>query len=73
LVAAQRMGATVVVLKKFDAIEALAAIESWRATYAHFVPTMFVRMLRLPEDVRLRYDLSSLKKVMHAAAPCPSR
>ena len=50
LVAAQRMGATVVVLKKFDAIEALAAIEAWRATYAHFVPTMFVRMLRLPED-----------------------
>lgn len=68
---AQSLGATVVVLEKFDPREALDAIERHRITHAQFVPAMFVRMLKLPQQVRDRYDLSSLKRVVHAAAPCP--
>jgi long-chain acyl-CoA synthetase len=59
------------VLDRFDAEVALAAIEQHRVTHAQFVPTHFVRMLKLPEEVRGRYDLSSLEMVVHAAAPCP--
>ncbi|MBU6328998.1 MAG: acyl-CoA synthetase [Acidobacteria bacterium] len=69
--AAQRLGAAVVVMDRFDAEGTLAAIESKGVTLGQFVPTHFVRMLRLPEEVRTRYDLSSLQKVVHAAAPCP--
>ena len=69
--AAQRLGGTVVVMEKFDALEALALIERHRVTHAQFVPTMFVRMLKLPEEDRRRHDTSSLKAVVHAAAPCP--
>lgn len=69
--AAQLLGATVVVTERFDPEAALAAIERHRITHAQFVPTHFVRMLKLPEEVRARYDLSSLKAVFHAAAPCP--
>ncbi|NCY15561.1 MAG: acyl-CoA synthetase [Actinobacteria bacterium] len=69
--AAQRLGAAVVVMERFDAEGTLAAIESHHVTHGQFVPTHFVRMLRLPEEVRARYDLSSLQKVIHAAAPCP--
>lgn len=69
--AAQRLGAAVVVMDRFDAEGTLAAIESKRVTHGQFVPTHFVRMLRLPAEVRERYDLSSLQKVIHAAAPCP--
>jgi acyl-CoA synthetase (AMP-forming)/AMP-acid ligase II len=69
--AAQRIGAAVVVMERFDAEGTLAAIESKRVTHGQFVPTHFVRMLRLPAEVRERYDVSSLQKVIHAAAPCP--
>jgi fatty-acyl-CoA synthase len=67
----QRLGATVVVMERFDPRECLALIERHRVTHAQFVPTMFVRMLRLPMEERRRYDLSSLQVVMHAGAPCP--
>ena len=67
----QRLGATVVVMEKFDPRQCLELIERHRVTQAQFVPTMFVRMLRLPEEERERYDVSSLQVVMHAAAPCP--
>jgi long-chain acyl-CoA synthetase len=66
-----RMGGTVVVLEKFDPEGALAAIEKYRCDCGQFVPTHFVRMLKLPEDVRKRYDVSSMKSAVHAAAPCP--
>lgn len=57
---------------RFDPEEMLRLIEQYRITHVHMVPTMFVRLLKLPEDVRARYDLSSLKHVVHAAAPCPA-
>jgi acyl-CoA synthetase (AMP-forming)/AMP-acid ligase II len=66
-----RLGATVVVLERWDAIEALRAIQDHGVTFAQFVPTMFVRMLKLPEDERRQFDLSSLRIAVHAAAPCP--
>lgn len=56
---AQAVGATTVMMESFDAEGALECIERYRVTHAQFVPTMFVRMLRLPDDVRGRYDLSS--------------
>ncbi len=68
---AQRLGATVVVMERFDAELTLQLIERHRITHAQFVPTHFIRMLKLPDDVRRRYDLSSLETVIHAAAPCP--
>ena len=69
--AVQALGGTVVMMKKFDAEQALRAIGDRRVTHAQFVPTMFVRMLRLPPQVRDRYDISSLRVAIHAAAPCP--
>ena len=60
-----------VVMERFDPEAALRAIETHRVTHAQFVPTMFSRMLKLPPDVRARYDLSSLRYVLHGAAPCP--
>ncbi len=66
-----RVGATVVVMDKFDAENALAIIEKYKITHSQWVPTMFIRMLKLPEDVRKKYDVSSLKLAVHAAAPCP--
>ncbi|HEX8058135.1 MAG TPA: AMP-binding protein [Novosphingobium sp.] len=71
MIVPQRLGGTAVNLSKFDAEAVLKAIETWQVTEAQFVPTMFVRLLALPEAVRRKYDLSSLKKVIHAAAPCP--
>ncbi|MGV0714495.1 fatty-acid--CoA ligase FadD4 [Mycolicibacterium sp. XJ662] len=67
----QSMGATVVVMETFDPVEALEAIERHGVTHAQFVPTMFVRMLKLPREIRQRYNVSSLQRVVHAAAPCP--
>jgi acyl-CoA synthetase (AMP-forming)/AMP-acid ligase II len=67
----QAAGITTVVLEKFDAQGCLEAIERYRVTHGQFVPAMFTRMLKLPDSVRNSYDLSSLKRVMHAAAPCP--
>ncbi|QGN54217.1 acyl-CoA synthetase [Novosphingobium sp. Gsoil 351] len=66
-----RLGSTVVQMPKFEPEAALAAIERYGATITQMVPTMFVRMLKLPEQLRGRYDLSSLRTVIHAAAPCP--
>lgn len=66
-----RLGATLILMLKFDAERALQAIEKYTVTHAQFVPTMFVRFLKLPENVRLKYDCSSLKVAIHAAAPCP--
>ena len=67
---AQRMGGTVVVMERFDPEECLALIEQHKVTHAQFVPTMFVRMLKLSDEVRSRYDVSSLRSVVHVAAPC---
>ncbi|MDV3132952.1 fatty-acid--CoA ligase FadD4 [Mycobacterium sp. 29Ha] len=67
----QALGGTTVVMEKFDAESALAAIERYRITHGQFVPAMFVRMLKLPQHVRDSYDVSSLQRVVHAAAPCP--
>jgi acyl-CoA synthetase (AMP-forming)/AMP-acid ligase II len=58
-------------MENFDATTCLELIERHRVSHAQFVPTMFVRMLKLPEAERNRYDLSSLGYVVHAAAPCP--
>lgn len=67
----QALGGTIVVMEKFDAEEALESIERYGITHGQFVPAMFVRMLKLPEDRRSAYDVSSLRRVVHAAAPCP--
>ncbi|GAA0960085.1 AMP-binding protein [Actinocorallia libanotica] len=69
--AALRIGATVVLMSRFDPHDALRLIEEHRVTHGQFVPTMFTRMLKLPEDERLGYDVSTLRGVVHAAAPCP--
>jgi acyl-CoA synthetase (AMP-forming)/AMP-acid ligase II len=69
--AMHRLGGTVVVMEHFDAEEALKAIEEHRINIGQFVPTMFVRMLKLPKDVREAYDISSIRSAIHAAAPCP--
>lgn len=66
-----RLGGTVVVMPKFDPEALLAAIEQFGVTHVQMVPTMFVRLLKLPEAIRGKYDLSSLRIVVHAAAPCP--
>jgi acyl-CoA synthetase (AMP-forming)/AMP-acid ligase II len=66
-----RTGSTTVVMERWDPEACLAAIERYRVTSAQFVPTMFVRLLKLPPEVRARYDISSLRMVTHAAAPCP--
>lgn len=66
-----RSGITVVVMEHFEAEFALECIERYQITHSQWVPTMFVRMLKLPEDVRLRYNVSSLQVAIHAAAPCP--
>ncbi len=64
-------GATVVLLERFDAEATLAAIEEQRGDVVYLVPTMMKRILRLPDEVRLGYDLSSLRVVWHLAEPCP--
>jgi long-chain acyl-CoA synthetase len=69
--AVQALGGTVVVMERFDPEASLAYIEKYRVTTAQWVPTHFVRMLKLPAETRARYDHSSLKSVFHAAAPCP--
>jgi len=66
-----RCGGTSIVMRKFDAEQSLALIERHRITHSQWVPTMFVRLLRLPPEVRGRYDLSSHRFAVHAAAPCP--
>jgi long-chain acyl-CoA synthetase len=66
-----RLGGTVVVMEKFDPEVALGLIEKHQITCGQFVPTHFVRMLKLPQEVRARYDVSSIRSAVHAAAPCP--
>lgn len=65
------VGGTIVLMDRFDAEESLRLIEEYRVTHSQWVPTMFVRMLKLPKDVRDKFDVSSLKVAIHAAAPCP--
>jgi long-chain acyl-CoA synthetase len=67
----QALGGTVVMMERFDAEASLAAIERFHVTCLQMVPTMFVRLLQLPEATRAKYDTSSLRLVVHAAAPCP--
>ena len=64
-------GGTAVIMRRFDAEACLALIEKHRITHSQWVPTMFVRLLALPDAVRKNYDLSSHRSAMHAAAPCP--
>ena len=70
--AVQRIGGKVVVMEKFEPARTLALIEEHRVTHAQFVPTHFVRMLKLDAAERAKYDLSSLRTAVHAAAPCPA-
>jgi fatty-acyl-CoA synthase len=69
--AQQFFGGTVVMMDRFEPLEALAAIERYKVTHSQWVPTMFVRLLRLSAEERGRYDLSSHRMAIHAAAPCP--
>jgi hypothetical protein len=67
-----RMGGTVIIMESFDPEKYLELIPKWGITHTQLVPTMFSRMLKLPDEVRKRYDLSSLEIAIHAAAPCPA-
>ncbi len=69
--AVHRAGGTLVIMERFDERGALAAIERYRVTHSQWVPTMFVRMLKLEEADRNAHDLSTLEVAIHAAAPCP--
>ncbi|QKT10966.1 AMP-binding protein [Rhodococcus sp. W8901] len=65
------VGGTVIVMDRFEPAEALDLIQTYKVTHSQWVPTMFVRMLKLPKEVRDSYDVSSLQVAVHAAAPCP--
>lgn len=65
------LGGTSIIMESFDAEEFLKIVEKHKITQSQLVPTMFLRMLKLPDEVRTRYDVSSLKGAIHAAAPCP--
>lgn len=71
LVTPLNAGVTCILMDKWDAEEMLKLIETEQITHTHLVPTMFHRLLQLPEDIRNRYDLSSLRWILHGAAPCP--
>lgn len=66
-----RAGGTVIIMERFDPVEYLRLIETHSVTHTQLVPTMFSRMLKLPDEQRLQFDLSSLEFTVHAAAPCP--
>ncbi len=66
--AVHAIGGTVVMMEKFHPVAALAAIERYRVTVTQMVPTMFVRLLQLPEEQRAGYDISSLRLAVHAGA-----
>lgn len=68
----QRFGGTVVIMERFDAERSIALVEQYRVTHATYVPTHFIRMLSLPQSVRDQYDRSSMRVMIHAAAPCPA-
>jgi long-chain acyl-CoA synthetase len=65
------MGHTVVCMDKWDAEETLRLIQTYKCSHTHMVPTQFIRMLQLPDDVKAKYDVSAMKWAIHAAAPCP--
>lgn len=65
------MGGSCVIMSKFEPEKCLVYIERFAVTHSQWVPTMFIRLLELPEETRKRYDLSSMKAAVHAAAPCP--
>jgi len=67
-----RIGGTVIIMETFDPERYLQLVEQWHVTHSQLVPTMFSRMLKLPAEIRTRYDLSSLETAVHAAAPCPA-
>ena len=69
--AALRLGATAVIMEHFDAQQWLALVERYGVTNCQMVPVMFSRLLRLPDEVRTRYETASLECIVHAAAPCP--
>jgi len=71
MLSAQRLGGTVVAGARFDAEETLAGIAKYQANAGQFVPSMFVKMLKLPEEARNRHDVSCMKTAIHGAAPCP--
>lgn len=66
-----RNGGTTIIMEKFDPEQYLQLVQKYKPTHSQLVPTMFSRMLKLPDEVRKRYDISSLKVAIHAAAPCP--
>jgi long-chain acyl-CoA synthetase len=67
-----RIGGTVIIMEQFDPERYLELVEKWGVTHSQLVPTMFSRLLKLPEETRNRHDLSSLEIAIHAAAPCPA-
>jgi long-chain acyl-CoA synthetase len=67
-----RRGATAVIMERFDPAEYLRLIEKYNVTHSQLVPTMFARMLKMPEELRTAHDISSLEIAIHAAAPCPA-
>jgi long-chain acyl-CoA synthetase len=69
---ALQLGHTIVCMDSWDAEQALALVERYRVTNSHMVPTQFKRLLSLPAETRRRYDLSSMRWLIHAAAPCPA-
>ncbi len=66
-----RMGGTAIIMESLDPERYLQLVEKWGATHSQLVPTMFSRMLKLPDEARKRYDVASLEIAIHAAAPCP--
>jgi long-chain acyl-CoA synthetase len=68
-----RNGGTVIIMEQFDPEQYLALVEKYQVSHSQLVPTMFSRMLKLPDSVKHRYDLSSLEIAIHAAAPCPAQ
>ena len=65
------LGGTVIIMERFDPVDYLRLVEQYQVTHSQLVPTMFSRMLKLPDEERTRHDMSSLEFVVHAAAPCP--
>ncbi len=70
-ITAIKLGGCAYIMERFDAERALSYIEQYRITHSQWVPTMFVRMLKLPEQTKRRFDLRSMRVAIHAAAPCP--
>jgi long-chain acyl-CoA synthetase len=67
-----QLGHTAVIMGRFDAEEMLRLIDKYKVTHSHMVPTQFTRLLALPKQVRDKYDMSSLRTMIHGAAPCPN-